>query len=106
MPQRGRTTIARITAKVRATARVKEPLKVSQSVEVKVNESARLQTRRHHSATHLLHAALRKFLGEHIAQAGSSVEPNRLRFDFSHPKPVTSEELEQMERFSLQTLMM
>ena len=80
-----------------AQIKVKEPLKVSQSVEVKVNESARLQTSRHHSATHLLHAALRKFLGEHIAQAGSSVEPNRLRFDFSHPKPVTSEELEQIE---------
>ena len=80
-----------------AQIKVKEPLKVSQSVEVKVNESARLQTRRHHSATHLLHAALRKFLGEHIAQAGSSVEPNRLRFDFSHPKPVASEELEQIE---------
>ena len=80
-----------------AQIKVKEPLKVDQSVEVKVNESARLQTRRHHSATHLLHAALRKFLGEHIAQAGSSVEPNRLRFDFSHPKPVTSGELEQIE---------
>ena len=80
-----------------AQIKVKELLKVDQSVEVKVNESARLQTRRHHSATHLLHAALRKFLGEHIAQAGSSVEPNRLRFDFSHPKPVTSEELEQIE---------
>lgn len=80
-----------------AQIKVKEPLKVNQSVEVKVNESTRLQTRRHHSATHLLHAALRKFLGEHIAQAGSSVEPNRLRFDFSHPKPVTSGELEQIE---------
>ena len=80
-----------------AQIKVKQPLKVSQRVEVKVNESARLQTRRHHSATHLLHAALRKFLGEHIAQAGSSVEPNRLRFDFSHPKPVTSGELEQIE---------
>ena len=80
-----------------AQIKVKEPLKVNQSVEVKVTESARLQTRRHHSATHLLHAALRKFLGEHIAQAGSSVEPNRLRFDFSHPKPVTSQELEQIE---------
>lgn len=80
-----------------AQIKVKEPLKVDENVEVKVNESARLQTRRHHSATHLLHAALRKFLGEHIAQAGSSVEPNRLRFDFSHPKPVTSQELEQIE---------
>ncbi len=80
-----------------AQIKVKEPLKVGENVEVKVNESARLQTRRHHSATHLLHAALRKFLGEHIAQAGSSVEPNRLRFDFSHPKPVTSGELGQIE---------
>ena len=80
-----------------AQIKIKEPLKVGENVEVKVNESARLQTRRHHSATHLLHAALRKFLGEHIAQAGSSVEPNRLRFDFSHPKPVTSGELEQIE---------
>ena len=80
-----------------AQIKIKEPLKVGENVEVKVNESARLQTRRHHSATHLLHAALRKFLGEHIAQAGSSVEPNRLRFDFSHPKPVTSQELKQIE---------
>ena len=80
-----------------AQIKIKELLKVGENVEVKVNESARLQTRRHHSATHLLHAALRKFLGEHIAQAGSSVEPNRLRFDFSHPKPVTSGELEQIE---------
>lgn len=80
-----------------AQIKIKEPLKVGENVEVKVNERARLQTRRHHSATHLLHAALRKFLGEHIAQAGSSVEPNRLRFDFSHPKPVTSQELEQIE---------
>ena len=80
-----------------AQIKIKELLKVGENVEVKVNESARLQTRRHHSATHLLHAALRKFLGEHIAQAGSSVEPNRLRFDFSHPKPVTSQELEQIE---------
>lgn len=80
-----------------AQVKVNKALKVGESVEVKVNETARLQTRRHHSATHLLHAALRKFLGEHIAQAGSSVEPNRLRFDFSHPKPVTSEEIEKIE---------
>ena len=80
-----------------AQIKVTSPLKVGESVEVKVNETARLQTRRHHSATHLLHAALRKFLGEHIAQAGSSVEPNRLRFDFSHPKPVTAEQIEQIE---------
>ena len=80
-----------------AQVKIHHELKTNDSVDVRVDETLRLQTRRHHSATHLLHAALRKFLGEHIAQAGSSVEPKRLRFDFSHPKPVTAEQIAQIE---------
>lgn len=57
----------------------------------------RQEIAKHHSATHLLHFALRKILGEHIAQAGSLVEPNRLRFDFSHPKPLSEQELENIQ---------
>jgi alanine--tRNA ligase len=77
---------------------VKKELKVGDSVKLKVSEQ-RAEIARHHSATHLLHAALRSVLGTHIAQAGSSVEANRLRFDFSHPKAVTAEELMKIENF-------
>ena len=60
-------------------------------------DSSRAEIEKHHSATHLLHAALRAVLGDHIAQAGSLNDDKRLRFDFSHPKAVTSEELAEVE---------
>lgn len=71
-------------------------LKVGDEVELEVG-SDRAEIARHHSATHLLHAALRSVLGTHIAQAGSNVEADRLRFDFSHPKALTSEEISKVE---------
>ncbi len=74
----------------------KNAIKSGEIVKCKVS-SLRLQIRRHHSATHLLHYALREILGSHIAQAGSSVEADKLRFDFSHPKALSANELTQIE---------
>ncbi|PAF50549.1 alanine--tRNA ligase [Helicobacter sp. 13S00477-4] len=62
-----------------------------------IADNERIETIKHHSATHLLHSVLKKVLGEHIAQAGSLVEPNRLRFDFSHPKALSKKELLEIE---------
>ena len=72
-------------------------LKSGESVDLVVEESLRRPTQRNHTATHLLHAALREVLGEGVRQAGSLVAPDRLRFDFTCSKPVTPEELREIE---------
>jgi alanyl-tRNA synthetase len=72
-------------------------LKIGSALALEVDHARRSDIRRNHSATHLLHEALRKVLGDHVAQKGSLVAPERLRFDFSHPKPMTAEEIEKVE---------
>lgn len=73
-------------------------LKVTQNVEATVKADIRAATARNHSATHLLHAALRQILGEHVQQKGSLVASDVLRFDFANDQPVTFEQLQEIER--------
>ena len=76
----------------------KGQLAVGQAVVVRVDSVRRRATARNHSATHLLHAALRQVLGSHVTQRGSLVGPDRLRFDFAHLKPLTQSEVSAVER--------
>jgi alanyl-tRNA synthetase len=78
----------------------KGTVKIGAAVELKVDHARRSRLRSNHSATHLIHEALREVLGTHVAQKGSLVAPERLRFDISHNKAISPEELEQVERMA------
>ena len=73
---------------------------VGMALDLEVDHRRRMQIRSNHSATHLLHEALREVLGSHVAQKGSMVAPDRLRFDFSHPKPIDPAEIAEAERLA------
>lgn len=84
----------------------KGEIKVGDFLQTKVDEKTRKSTARHHSATHLLHAALRNILGSHVKQKGSLVSPERLRFDFTHFEPISSEQLTKIERLVNQQILL
>ncbi len=74
-------------------------VKINQNVELKIDATRRNNIRAYHSATHLLHESLRRVLGTHVTQKGSLVEADRLRFDFSHMKPISNDEINKIEQF-------
>ena len=74
-------------------------IKIGQSVSLEINTEKRNSVKAYHSATHLLHEALRRTLGKHVTQKGSLVSPEKLRFDFSHNKPVENSEISKIEKF-------
>ncbi|MDA7752798.1 alanine--tRNA ligase [Candidatus Pelagibacter sp.] len=78
---------------------IKGSVKLKDSVELKIDTHRRNNIRAYHSATHLLHEALRRVLGEHVTQKGSLVQSDRLRFDFSHMKPISEEEMGKIEHY-------
>ena len=77
----------------------KGSLKINQSVNLEIDVNRRNNARAYHSATHLLHEALRRTLGKHVTQKGSLVSPEKLRFDFSHNKPIEKNEIEKIEKY-------
>jgi len=77
----------------------KGSLKVNQTVSLEIDVNRRNNARAYHSATHLLHEALRRTLGKHVTQKGSLVTPEKLRFDFSHNKPIEKKEIEKIEEY-------
>ena len=79
-------------------------VEIGQSAKASINVVSRDATRRNHTATHMLHWALRQVLGDHVKQAGSHVSPERLRFDFSHYAPVSASEIEEIERLTNEQL--
>ena len=74
-------------------------VKINQNVELKIDATRRNNIRAYHSATHLLHESLRRVLGTHVTQKGSLVEADRLRFDFSHMKPISNDEINKIEQY-------
>ena len=81
-------------------------VEVGQSVTASIDVDARLATRRNHTATHILHWALREVLGDHVKQAGSMVSPDRLRFDFSHYDALSNDEIRQIEVLANQEVLL
>ena len=75
----------------------KGSISVKDEIKLEVNPVLRASAAAHHSGTHLMHAALKHVLGDHVVQKGSLVDPTKLRFDFSHPKAVTKEEIKEIE---------